>query len=283
MNCSEATTPHGGEMMARITLLTLALAAACGAPADTREAPGLAAGEATTPAAPTTNRDSPTSDRAALVALYHATDGANWTNNRGWLSDAPLGTWHGVTTDPTGRVILLILNGNQLSGSIPPELGRLEKLMTLVLLDNQLRGAIPAELGELANLDFLDLSWNQLTGTIPPEISRLSGLGILDLRDNQLHGSIPPALSNLSSLEWLHLGGNQLTGTIPPELGRLSRLRILDLRDNWLSGSIPLALTNLSSLERLYIGLNPQLTGCIPNALQELEVSDVEGLGLPVC
>ena len=44
------------------------------------------------------------SDRAALVALYNATGGANWGNNGNWLSNAPMGEWHRVTTDSDGRV-----------------------------------------------------------------------------------------------------------------------------------------------------------------------------------
>ena len=43
-------------------------------------------------------------DRAALAALYNATDGANWRNNTNWRSDKPLGEWYGVTTDAQGRV-----------------------------------------------------------------------------------------------------------------------------------------------------------------------------------
>ena len=46
-------------------------------------------------------------DRAALIALYEATDGANWDDGTGWLSDAPLGDWYGVTTDTDGRVLEL--------------------------------------------------------------------------------------------------------------------------------------------------------------------------------
>ena len=38
-------------------------------------------------------------DRAALVALYNATGGPNWAHNTGWLTNAPLGQWYGVTTD----------------------------------------------------------------------------------------------------------------------------------------------------------------------------------------
>ena len=37
-----------------------------------------------------------------MVALYNATDGANWTDNTSWLSQEPLDTWYGVTTDANG-------------------------------------------------------------------------------------------------------------------------------------------------------------------------------------
>ena len=43
-------------------------------------------------------------DRDVLVAFYHATNGPNWLNSGNWLSDKPLGAWHGVTTDNSGRV-----------------------------------------------------------------------------------------------------------------------------------------------------------------------------------
>ena len=48
-------------------------------------------------------------DRAALIALYEATDGANWDDSTGWLSDAPLDDWYGVTTDTDNRVSILYL------------------------------------------------------------------------------------------------------------------------------------------------------------------------------
>ena len=67
-------------------------------------------------------------DRDALVAFYHATNGANWSNGENWLSDEPLGSWHGVTADSNGRVNSLSLKDNQLGGSIPPQLGNLSNL-----------------------------------------------------------------------------------------------------------------------------------------------------------
>ena len=50
-------------------------------------------------------------DRAALIALYEATDGPNWVNSENWLTDAPLGKWFGVRTDASGRVVGLDLSG----------------------------------------------------------------------------------------------------------------------------------------------------------------------------
>ena len=127
-------------------------------------------------------------DRAALVALYNATDGANWLNNGNWLSNAPMGEWYGVTTDSDGRVARLDIERNQLTGGIP------------------------AELGDLTNLEELSLNENQLTGEIPAELGDLTNLEELSLHDNQLTGEIPAELGDLTYLRWLALAGNQLTG-----------------------------------------------------------------------
>ena len=211
---------------------------------------------------------SPATDRAALVALYNATDGADWTDNTNWLSDGPLDDWYGVTIDANGRVTTLALIDNRLSGSIPKELGNLSSLESLSLSYNQLSGSIPAELGNLSNLESLSLANNQLTA-IPGELGNLSNLERLDLSFNQLSGAIPGELGNLSNLESLGLSNNQLSGSIPEELGNLSNLTYLGLADNQLSGSIPEELGNLSSLRGLYLYSN-QLSGSIPAQLGNL-------------
>ena len=88
-------------------------------------------------------------DRAALVALYNATEGANWTDNTNWLSNQVLSAWDGITTDTDGRVTELLFYNNQLTGSIPTKLGQLTHLESLNLNNNQLTGTIPTELGQL--------------------------------------------------------------------------------------------------------------------------------------
>ena len=210
------------------------------------------------------------SDRAALVALYNATEGGSWTTRTNWLSGRPLDEWHGVTTDSGGRVTALNLVSNRLVGALPAALGDLTNLRTLILWSNdELTGPIPAWLGDLTNLRWLILGGNGLTGEIPPELAGLSNLTELDLRSNGLTGEIPPELAGLSNLQRLYLNHNRLTGEIPPELASLSNLTELYLNDNRLTGEIPPELGRLSNLMELGLYAN-QLTGEIPPELAGL-------------
>ncbi len=101
----------------------------------------------------------PSTDRVALVALYNATDGPNWSNETNWLSAEPIGEWHGVITDNDGRVAELSLGNNRLAGEIPVELGSLSNLQRLYLNDNSgLSGPLPGSFTGLTSLTYLDLS-----------------------------------------------------------------------------------------------------------------------------
>ena len=153
-------------------------------------------------------------DRAALEALYDATNGVNWSRNDNWKTDEPLGQWFGVRTNSDGRVTRLELVDNRLSGTIPGEIGNLTSLSELFLGFGQLS---------------VFLGFSQLSGTIPGEIGNLTNLTALFLGGNQLSGTIPVEIGNLTSLSELYLNDNQLSGTIPVEIGNLtslSRLRI---------------------------------------------------------
>jgi len=186
---------------------------------------------------------SPATDRAALEALYDATDGPNWTDSTNWKTDAPLDQWHGVTMHQ-GRVWGVNLHDNALTGSIPSDLAALTNARYLFLSSNGLTGAIPGELGSLENLESLILWGNQLTG------------------------AIPAALGNLAKLEALFLGLNELTGPIPAELGRLVNLRRLWLEWNELTGAFPGSLGNLTNLEELHLASNWGVTGALPASLE---------------
>ena len=74
-----------------------------------------------------------------------------------------------------------ILSNNQLSSTIPAEIGNLTTIKNLYLYTNRLTGPIP-DLSNLTKLDQLQLQENFLTGTIPsffttlPVLSQLYGL-----------------------------------------------------------------------------------------------------------
>ena len=212
------------------------------------------------PACPYAPQTSAATDRAALVALYHAAGGPGWARSDKWLTDAPLREWRGVTADAGGRVIELDLRENGLKGAMPPELGNLAALTRLYLSDNELTGEIPPELGHLSGLQWLVLNVNGLTGEIPRELGHLAALQWLVLSANRLNGELPRELGRLASLEWMDLSVNQLTGAIPPELGNLSNLQWLDLSWNQLTGHAPPELHHLDGLAELNLAGN-QLIG----------------------
>ena len=209
-------------------------------------------------------------DRQILEAFYTATNGGSWTTSTNWNDDnEDLDDWHGVSADSSDNVTGLVLDSNNLTGSIPSSLGGLSELQTLTLSENQLSGSIPAELGNASKLVFVALWDNDLTGSIPSELGNLSALRSLRLEQNQLSGSIPSELGNLSALTEIELFGNQLTGEIPSSLGNLTNLFKLHLDQNQLSGSIPSELGNLSKLQYLRLHTN-KLTGSIPSELGNL-------------
>ena len=208
-------------------------------------------------------------DRAVLVAFYEATGGPSWRRSDGWLTSAPAGDWYGVETDQSGRVVGLDLgaefdldtlydygDGLRLTGSIPPELGRLAGLESLNLRRNGLTGPIPPELGDLTNLTVLDLALNALR-TIPPELGRLAKLEELNLFACGVRGSIPPELGRLARLKSLNLRANELRGSIPAELGRLASLRELDLSYNGFTELEPAVFVGLANLAFLDLSGNP--------------------------
>ena len=218
-------------------------------------------------------------DFYVLAELYNSTGGPDWGNSTKWLSEAPLGEWHGVEINSAGELVSLRLGENNLQGPLPPELGQLQKLENLQLQGNNLQGPLPPEFGRLQKLESLELQGNLLTGPLPPELGQLRNLRTLDLTDNRFFGTIPPELGQLQNVELLALQGNQLTGPLPPELAHLQKLERLFLSWNQLSGPIPPELGQLQNLFFLALVAN-DLTGPIPSELgklQNLAILDAPG------
>ena len=253
-------------------------------------------------------------DRAALEALYHATDGPNWRNNDNWLTDAPLGDWYGVATDASGRVGTLDLLKNDLTGPIPPELGDLNNLTRLDLQWNRLTGPIPAEFGGLTNLESLYIFRNALSGPLPRSLVELENLRALTFSLND--GLCAPGTAGFS--EWLE-GLSFSNGPYCNESDRMvlrslyeaatgtgwsdsrgwleglvldewygvgtdfiGRVTALDLTRNGLAGRLPPQLGQLARMTELRIGGN-SLSGRLPESLTALSLRELHYADTELC
>ena len=107
----------------------------------------------------------PVEECFALLTLYHATTGPDWTNNTDWLTfnqpTAPC-NWYGVICQ-NGHITGLQLSSNRLTGSLPPSLQHLDYLTQLLLDNNHLSGIVPLSLCHLTDtVTTADLDYNAL-------------------------------------------------------------------------------------------------------------------------
>ena len=242
--------------------------------------------------------------RYALATLFFSTGGENaWADSTNWLSPVvDACQWYSTSTESScdggGTFVRLVLNDNGLNGSIPPEvgllqnlvslsiqssgtnvlsgplpdsLGRLDKVVDVTITGNQLSGGIPEGLGGWSAVETIDLSGNGLSGPLPAGFGPFPSLRTIDLSDNAISGAFPAtSLSQSSNVVTINLSQNQLT-SLPDEIAQLPSLRNLFVADNSLS-SFPLAVTQLGDLTRLDLS-NNGFGGAISS-----EIGGLEGL-----
>jgi len=96
---------------------------------------------------------------------------------------------------------VLFLSSNQLTGTIPSNIGALDRtLRGLYLSDNKLDGKISEMLCELEELEALFLDENKFSGELPDCLNSMSSLRQLYVFKNELSGEVPSNLENLKLL-----------------------------------------------------------------------------------
>ena len=103
----------------------------------------------------------------------------------------------------------------ELTGTIPTQIGQLTALTWLSLSGIQMSRKIATQFVLLTDLRYLYLSYNELTGTIPTQLGQLTGLKALYMHENPLTGSIPATLPQSTDLDFIFLYNNFLTGQVP--------------------------------------------------------------------
>jgi len=206
--------------------------------------------------------------------------------------------WYGIGCDAKGNVVSVVVDDNNLVGTLPSELATVEKLEFLSLRDNDMEGTLPPDWKDLTDLQEILLSDNVLNGTIPVEWKSLGKLKRLELQDNGMTvvplnpellkgvtslkrllleanevtvlGDIPTEIGLLESLENLSLDYVQVTGTLPSEIGLCKNLTHLSIADADMEGTIPSEIGQLEHLTMLSL-LGSRFEGSIPDVLYEMD------------
>lgn len=187
-----------------------------------------------------------------LAQLYLQTNGQEWIENTGWSqldefdsiasingTQLDVCSWFGVACNTNMRVSRIDLGGNNLIGTVPPELFVLPDLTRLSLHSNSIQFNFAS--GFTKRLTDLRLDSVGIEKSTFTHLRFATSLRILSLRCNSLRGDLSDALSALSSLtnlQSLDLTNNQLRGTLPAILGDFSFLTTLLLGSNKLEGNI---------------------------------------------
>ncbi|KAL5990765.1 hypothetical protein ACLOJK_011669 [Asimina triloba] len=114
------------------------------------------------------------------------------------------------------KVLNVRLSNMGLRGSFPRAFKNCTSMTGLDLSGNELSGALPEEIGRIIPfVTSLDLSYNHFTGVIPTNLSNCSYLNILRLQHNGFSGQIPWQLGRLERLSDFDVADNSLSGPIP--------------------------------------------------------------------
>ncbi|PPR97307.1 hypothetical protein GOBAR_AA23361 [Gossypium barbadense] len=146
---------------------------------------------------------------------------------------------------------------------------RLRGRMEVLYIDkNLISGEIPDCWNHWQNLGLLNLGSNSLTGKIPPSLGHIN-LSMLNLRNNSMFGALPSTLQN-SSLIMLDFSENHFNGSVPEWIGdKHSRLKVLSLQSNHFDGHIPHRICDLQYLQNLDLAHN-NISGTIPKCFSNL-------------
>ncbi|XP_020231275.2 putative leucine-rich repeat receptor-like serine/threonine-protein kinase At2g24130 [Cajanus cajan] len=134
---------------------------------------------------------------------------------------------------------ILDLSHNKITGLIPGEVAALNSLkLYLNLSNNNLHGSLPLELSKMDMVLSIDVSKNNLSGSIPPQLESCTALEYLNLSGNSFEGSLPYSLGQLLYIRALDVSSNHLIGEIPDSFKLSSSLKELNFSFNKFSGNV---------------------------------------------
>jgi len=131
-------------------------------------------------------------DCLALTDLAISTNYQTWVNNKNWLIDNDsICDYDLVGCDSRGRVKILALSFNNMTGSLPPTIRGLSELQDFDIEYNHISGSIPNSIGDLTVFQ-LGFGGNQFEGA-PDELCKLPATSgtACDLSGNNFNCPLP--------------------------------------------------------------------------------------------
>ena len=123
--------------------------------------------------------------RYALATFFFSTNYEDWAFDTNWLEESDVCDWSAIGCEHREDDFAVTHFGgdefgDKVTGTIPPELGFLQRLREIHLegpVDYFLHGTIPSSLSNMRKLKVLVLSGNELSGSLPPQLGSLTSLG----------------------------------------------------------------------------------------------------------
>ncbi|KAE8686933.1 leucine-rich repeat receptor protein kinase EXS-like [Hibiscus syriacus] len=230
-----------------------------------------------------------------LLGLKNTLNFSLSVKSKNWNQGKECCSWDGITCDESGRVIVLDLSNQLISGASEDldNLFNLQHLQRLNLAYNRLNFSFPSGFHQFSNLSYLNLSNAGFKGQVPDEISRLTSLVTLDLSVSSLlvtrrplkleNPNLKMLVQNLTKLRSLHLDGVKISARGNEwckGLSPLTNLEVLSLSNCNLSGPIEDSLKNLKNLSVIHLDEN-NLSAVVPKFLARL--SNLTSLRLSSC
>ena len=203
-------------------------------------------------------------DSLALVAIFKASNGDNWTKDK-WDLTKPMSEWKGVTlTDD--RVTALKMTGKNFPGewTMPEEIGDLLALTDLRFNGAQVTGDFVEQLYKLTNLVSLYFQTNNILGSFSEKVTSWPNIKDIYINDNpSFGGTLPKELGQLKKLANINIAKTSIGGDVPAELSGCDALVNFMVYGTKLT-SLPDNFDQWPSLKLIQVYDIPTLTGALP-------------------
>lgn len=150
--------------------------------------------------------------------------------------------------------------GNNLGGTLPPQLSLLSELFVFSIPNNQVAGGKnEVSIGDTNSSSRPPSSMH----SFDQAVYGLSSLQVVNLHGNNFTDTLPTLFWGTNPLlQKVFLGDNQFTGTVPEEIAEAPRLEEVQVDGNLLTGTVATAICNLSALEVLSVDCSVECSCC---------------------